>query len=707
MIHADPQISDHFDRFGCLRPARWQEAVIPLPEDGIQQVDGPEDQCRAVVDCLAQWQSDAAAQDVTVGVPDESLVPLLEQHLRSGGYVARWGPGRPLEAGRPVRWLRAVVELLQQNRFEDLAEFVRHPDSEAWLQRQIEWSAESLGELDQYQLDHLVRYAEEDLWEQMPEDAPIRQAAQLVQRLLQDLRGEQRSAGAWADPILQVLNQIYGDLRLDLDHSDARMTLRCCEALRDALLQMESIPLSLLPEVTAEQAILLGLESLRDQLVPPRAEANAVELLGWLELPLDDSSALVVTSLNEGVIPTSVNSDAFLPDALRSQLGVDDNARRYARDAYALTVLAQTRTRLRIVLGRRTWEGDPLIPSRLLLATDREQLVRLSQRLFGPVAEDAAQGPAVPTQVTDPLVVPRPEPTSSIRVLNVTDFKTYLACPYRFYLGRVLRLKRLTDDAVELDAIAFGDLLHRVLDEFGRGPLKDSTDEEEIADALTRRLQARSHARFGSAPPPALQIQLTQLEQRLRVFAVRQAERRRAGWRIVHSERSVTSTQTPWSAEAWSVPLKGRIDRIDRQEGTDRWAVLDYKSSDRGDSPRRTHHRRASNGTLQPEDWIDLQLPLYRYLARAVKPRVEGSIELGYVLLPRDPDGTAFQFAEWTDAELRSADEAARRIARQIVAGSFWPPAAASPYGADDFSAICQEGVFQRRLEGQSPGESR
>ncbi len=707
LIHADPQMADHFDRFGCLRPERWLEAVIPLPEEGIQQVDGPDDQCRAVVQCLNEWQPSVAACEVTVGVPDESLVPLLEQHLQAGGYAVRWGPGRPMEAGRPVRWLRAVVDLLQQNRFENLAELMRHPDTEAWLQQQFEWSAASLCELDQHQHDHLVQQAEDALWEKLPEDAPIRQASKCVNNLLRDLRGEPRTAGAWADPILQILHQIYGDLQLDRDQSDARMIVGCCETLRDAFLQMESIAATLLPDVTAEQAILLALESLRDQLVPPPAQPDAVELLGWLELPLDDASALVVTSLNEGVIPTSVNSDAFLPDALRSELGVDDNARRYARDAYALTVLAKTRSRLRLVVGRRTWEGDPLIPSRLLLANDAEHFLRLSQRLFGPVAEDADQEPLTQSPGMDPLVVPQPEATSWVGSLNVTDFKSYLECPYRFYLARVLRLKRFTDDAMELDAMAFGELLHRVLDEFGRGPLKDSSDEEEIAEALTQQLKARAQARFGFQPPPALRIQLTQLEQRLRAFAKCQADWRRAGWQIVHSERTVTTTRTPWSAEAWAVPLKGRIDRIDRQEGTDRWAVLDYKSSDRGELPRKTHHRRASKGTLQPEDWVDLQLPLYRYLARATQPPVEGSIELGYVLLPRDSEETAFRFADWTDAELRTADEAARRIARQIVAGSFWPPAAASPYGADDFSAICQEGVFRRRLEGAPCEESR
>lgn len=68
-----------------------------------------------------------------------------------------------------------------------------------------------------------------------------------------------------------------------------------------------------------------------DEPVPPEPTSDAVELLGWLELPLDDTQAAIVTSFNEGFVPTSLNSDLFLPNGLRRRLGLNDNARRYAR----------------------------------------------------------------------------------------------------------------------------------------------------------------------------------------------------------------------------------------------------------------------------------------------------------------------------------------------------------------------------------------
>ena len=120
--------------------------------------------------------------------------------------------------------------------------------------------------------------------------------------------------------------------------------------------------------MTAAEAIRYVLADVESQLTAIHAGPGAIELLGWLELPLDDAPALIVTSFHERFVPQSVTSDLFLPNALREKLGIDDNARRYARDAYALSTLIQSREHVRLIVARRNVDGDPELPSRLLLA---------------------------------------------------------------------------------------------------------------------------------------------------------------------------------------------------------------------------------------------------------------------------------------------------------------------------------------------------
>ena len=99
---------------------------------------------------------------------------------------------------------------------------------------------------------------------------------------------------------------------------------------------LKRIPDSIVPKCTAHQAIELLLRQLQNEPVAPQANDEAVDMLGWLELAMDDSPVLIVTGFNEGYVPESVTSDVFLPNSLRSRLGLKDNQRRYARDAYAL-----------------------------------------------------------------------------------------------------------------------------------------------------------------------------------------------------------------------------------------------------------------------------------------------------------------------------------------------------------------------------------
>ena len=181
------------------------------------------------------------------------------------------------------------------------------------------------------------------------------------------------------------------------------------------------------------------------------SDGPVVELVGWLDLQLDDAPALVVTGVNEGKIPQSVNTDAFLPDHVRRSLGLTDNRRRYARDFMMLTAILSSRSDVRLITGRRDAEDNPLTPSRLLLACSDESLARRVIEFYGD-GSDGTTTPAAPLLAHGParrFNIPRPHhpaarvgddlPAQPLTSLRVTAFRDYIACPYRFYLRHVLR----------------------------------------------------------------------------------------------------------------------------------------------------------------------------------------------------------------------------------------------------------------------------
>jgi RecB family exonuclease len=401
-----------------------------------------------------------------------------------------------------------------------------------------------------------------------------------------------------------------------------------------------------------------------------------------------------VCGFNEGCVPKTQGADLFLPDGLRARLGLEDSNRRFARDAYALQLVLTSRERVDLVVGRRDTEQEPLVPSPLLFAADGETVARRALEFFRPVAESRRPlrlpGALVAKRTRANLPVPKPQPLAEpITSLRSTGFRDYLECPYRFYLRHVLKLMSIDDQIEELDGGAFGRLLHEALLRFGRSEARDSTDAEAIAAMLNESLDVTAAEMYGGQSLAPLQVQIEQLRLRLEAFAVRQAQRASEGWRIEHVE--VDRLEAVLDVDGEPFTVTGRIDRIDVHRDTGEHLVLDYKSSDSARSPRKAH--------LDKDEWVDLQLPLYRHLARDLG--IEGAIHTGYIVLPKEVSEVDFLLDDWTDEELEDANETALDVVRRIRAGEFWPPKELSDYSYDDWADICQSGVFDSLLEGE------
>ena len=691
LIHAPAELADRFDSHGCLIPERWQDVQLEIATHQIHNVQGPEDQADEVVRCLATCDGKYRADQIVVGVLDEILVPQLLRRLRQSQLAVRWVVGKTISQTAPYRLLEAVADYIERGRYIDFAGLTRHSDLAGWLAQQG-FGNDWLTALDDYYNQHLQPRLGNWLGDD-DESASLRQVVTAVHAALAPLQNAPRLLPAWAADIAQVLRTLYQHRELNVEKQHELYTLRSLEQLREGLLAQQQIPEELAPRLSAADAIRQLLLQVQNVQLPSPREDGQIELLGWLELPLDTAPALIVTGFNEGNVPTSVNSDLFLPNALRQKLDLVDNRRRYARDAYALSVLQASREELALIAGRFTADHDPLAPSRLALATDLHTMAERARDFFARADDEEPSVKAIHVESDDGsrsgIVVPRPLPLAQpITSISVTSFRTYLECPYRFYLAHVLRLQGLDDTAEELGPAAFGTLLHDVLRRFGEEPIRTASDPKEITRFLHHTLDQLVDSRYGQEHLPAVSVQLTQARQRLEAFARWQAQHTREGWEIVHTEVSGGEEPARLYIDAdSSVILRGRIDRIDHKDR--QWAIFDYKTGDRARTPQETHCK-ASN-------WIDLQLPLYVELARSLG--IEGTPTLGYINLPKELDKVGAVIADWDEEVLESAMEEARQTAGKIVAGIFWPPTRPASGTETEFASICQEHAFRPCLE--------
>ena len=201
-------------------------------------------------------------------------------------------------------------------------------------------------------------------------------AYEWIERLIRHLQGAPRRLDQWLPQIGRIVLDVYGGRNFDLEDEADRRAWKACNIAQDMLGELARIPEALMPVVSGAEAMRILLDRIHTQRIAPTASEAAIELVGWLELPLDDAPALIVTSFNEGLVPSSVNADMFLPGELRSALGLDDNSRRYARDAYAVATLLAPWRDTTFIIGQRSQDDDPLTPSRLLFAAPPETVAR-------------------------------------------------------------------------------------------------------------------------------------------------------------------------------------------------------------------------------------------------------------------------------------------------------------------------------------------
>ncbi|HEV8113719.1 MAG TPA: PD-(D/E)XK nuclease family protein [Planctomycetota bacterium] len=665
LVLAPETEADTFDELGCLRTEAWRDRDLELPPHRWHVVDGPEAQAERAIEILDALGGRFAAEDVTIGICDEEVAPHVERRLADEGIAAHHAAGTPLAQTRPHRLLEELAAWLARRAFGAYAALVRHPDFEAAVRARVDVDVAST--LDGYHELHLPGVVDGN-WLR-GKDAAVRAVHAAVLGLLGDLASlEPRPLAEWIPPIRWFLGSIYSS-PIDPSHEGERLLAAALSALSDALAEIEDLPgaLAATPSSAAE-AIELALASSGGASIPPRSPISgesAIELLGWLELPLDEANALVVTGFQEGFVPRSRRDDPFLPDRVRKKLGLPCAEDRIARDVYAASVLLKSKAAVVFVSGRRSRTGDPLLPSRLAFHVPKTELLARVAQWRRSSDGSRARAPR-PDAKRSAYALPRIEPFPAVESMRVTAFGHYLRSPYAFYLEHVLGLESVDDAAREMDPLAFGSFAHAVLEAFGRSDLRDSTDEREIERWLRVEVESLAVARFGARPQPAVGLQLAQLAFRLAFFAREQAQRARDGWRIREVEwRPKERVELAMAPGEAPMRLRGTIDRIDVREQPGKsveWAILDYKTGSSTKDPASAHRKR--DGT-----WCELQLPLYTLLARELG--LAGEPALGYFKIGMDEAGTGVAMAPWSALDIESALEAAREVVRCVRRGEF------------------------------------
>ncbi len=707
LIAAPESESSLFDAWGSVDAVAWRKRPVTVPKEALSVAERPRGQARVIATqveaALADDRCEPASGErpgVTVGLADASLSRVVVEALADRGVAVHDALGRALAASAPWRLLEAVGRYADSRTAIDLAQLLRHPDLERHVAPSLEAAAAAAPdpltrELRQAidardWLTALDLYTSETALEATAGSLPGDPAGAALVTAADgailapfgdgdggDGSGELRSVAAWTAAIHDFVLRLYGELMLGdsgPDRALAQSLRRLAEELGAQAEACASTGGG--AQVRLGDAIELLTSEVAGESIGVDSEAGAVELVGWLELPLDDAPRLVVAGLDEGSASAAL-AGGLLSPPLRRSLGLQDAETFHARDLYYLELLLASRETT-LVTGRRGAQGEPLSPRRILLAGATPELVETVLTFWGEPIDGESENDSPETAETKfgPILPSRDVPIPDR--LPATAFRDYLACPYRFYLRHVLGLRQVRDLPRELPPGDFGRLLHAVLGRFARSR---GRVERRLRShrANTRRAVGGRVGCCARAPCRA-----SRCVSSSNSFAVGcgrsrswQAAQRRAGWTV---DRELVEVRVEATLDVDGSPfvVTGRIDRVDRH-ATLGSRLLDYKSAEQSVTPEQAHR----SGRRGERRWTDLQLPLYELMLRqrgVTGVPAGGALELGFVNLGHRLSEDPLARAEWSEDELAEAREVAREVVRAVRARRFWPPGEAPSF---------------------------
>jgi ATP-dependent helicase/nuclease subunit B len=302
---------------------------------------------------------------------------------------------------------------------------------------------------------------------------------------------------------------------------------------------------------------------------------------GPLEARLQRADLLILSGLNEGTWPPSVETGPWINRPMRTALGLPQPERRIGLSAhdFASALAAE-----HVLLTRAEREvGAPTVPSRWLARLDA--LFDYDRESNNPPPEYIQRGrrewlawAEAIDRPTDYKPWTRPEPRPPVEArptrVSVSGVEQWRRDPYGFYARRILRLEPLDPLQAELGAADRGTALHKALDEF----LKAHPSGVLPTDALSQFEALGEHHLSQLLAAPAERAFWWPRFQRLaRWFIATENARRASGTRLLASEADGALT-------LGSLRVEARADRIDEIEPGG-WNIIDYKTG-RAPSPK-------------------------------------------------------------------------------------------------------------------------
>ena len=307
---------------------------------------------------------------------------------------------------------------------------------------------------------------------------------------------------------------------------------------------------------------------------------RGLQIMGMLESRVLDFETVIITSVNEGVLPSGKQVNSFIPYDVKKEFGLPTFKEKDAVYTYHFYRLLQRAKNIHLLYNT---EPDVLVggePSRLIhqLITDKN----LSQYVQHRVATMHMEAQAfVPLEVIkDPLLMEAIEGYAK-RGFSPSSLSQYIRDPLVFYKQFILNIDESEEVEESIAAKTFGTIIHNSLEEL-LAPFLGKYLEPDLLKSLKPKLYQVVKKHFTSFYEAssmergrnsiAFQVLIRSIKNYLD-YEIKSSRNSRI--RLLGLEKKLEILlEVP--GIGFPVKLKGKIDRIDECDGKIR--IIDYKT---------------------------------------------------------------------------------------------------------------------------------
>lgn len=420
---------------------------------------------------------------------------------------------------------------------------------------------------------------------------------------------------------LQRFRDLIGLLREVLIQENDRITLEVLFRLDQLFLQISRL-CSEYPFISSLRTLeILFKELLAEEKLDFEGEPlEGLQIMGMLESRNLDFETVIITSVNEGILPSGKSNNSFIPFDVKREFGLPTYKEKDAVYAYHFYRLLQRAKKVFLLYNTEPDALEGGEPSRFLsqIRTDS---------LLGKYVTSSIAAPSLKAESKTPKFVPKSD-SLLLRLKAVaevgfspTSLGRFVENPINFYKEKILGIE---ESAILEESIAhntFGSILHKILELIYKPKVGFKLSAEELEAEISKVPQLvdtvfDEHYLKGVVPVGQNLIALNVLKQNVISFLNKDVETaKKHSIRILGiEERLKFKIKVP--GLDFDIYLKGTVDRIEEVDG--RIQIIDYKSGKV--EPRDIRIKTWSDIVETPEKSKALQLMCYAWLFSKTKP---------------------------------------------------------------------------------------